>query len=99
MADRLSLAIDTSVGDHPISLYEIEVLATMIDRPRRWWDARQISNELGIPIPAARGVLDRLARLNLFDIRITDEVRYRFQPGTTELAHSVSRLVAAYRTG
>jgi hypothetical protein len=86
------------IGDHLLSLDEIEVLTAMRDLPDRWWDARLIYAELGIPVAAARGLLDHLAGLNLFDIRVTDEVRYRFQPGTAELAQTVSRLVAIYRT-
>jgi len=36
--------------------------------------------------------------LNLLDIRFTDEVRYWFRPGTAELAQTMSRLAASYRT-
>lgn len=84
-------------ADPQLSIQEIEVLTAMIDTPDRWWDARLVSGELRIAVATARGVLDRLAGLNLLDIRFTDDVRYRFRPGTAELAHKVSRLVAAYR--
>jgi hypothetical protein len=50
-----------------------------------------------VAVTTARGLLDRLAGLNLLDIRFTDDVRYRFRPGTAELAHKVSRLIASYR--
>jgi hypothetical protein len=43
-----------------------------------------------VPLSVARGILDRLAGLNLLQIRVTDDVRYRFQPGTIELAETVS---------
>ena len=86
-----------SVADHVLSIHEIEVLTAMMDTPDRWWDARLISGELRIAVTTARGLLDRLAGLNLLDIRLTDEVRYRFRPGTAELAHTVSRLIASYR--
>ena len=85
------------VADPPLSMHEIEVLRAMIDTPDRWWDARLMSVELRVALKTARGVLDRLAGLNLLDIRFTDDVRYRFRPGNAELAHKVSRLVAAYR--
>lgn len=84
-------------ADPQLSIQEIEVLTAMIDTPDRWWDARLVSGELGIAVATARGVLDRLAGLNLLDIRFTDDVRYRFRPGTAELAHKVSRLIASYR--
>ena len=85
------------VGDLLLSIHEIEVLTAMIDTPDRWWDARMVSGELRIAVATARGVLYRLAGLNLLDIRFTDDVRYRFRPGTAELAHKVSRLIASYR--
>jgi len=85
------------VGDLLLSIHETEVLTAMIDTPDRWWDARLMSAELRVAVTTARGVLDRLAGLNLLDIRFTDDVRYRFRPGTAELAHKVSRLIAAYR--
>ena len=86
-----------SVADHVLSIYEIEVLTAMMDTPDRWWDATLISGELRVAVTTARGLLDRLAGLNLLDIRFTDDVRYRFRPGTAELAHKVSRLIASYR--
>lgn len=86
------------IGDHLLSLEGLEVLTAMRDAPDRWWDPKLIYAELGIPVTTARGLLDHLAGLNLFDIRVTDEVRYRFQPGTTDLAQIASRLIAIYRT-
>jgi hypothetical protein len=94
---RLPPEIAVFISDHRISLDEIEVLAVMSDAPQRWWDARLICGELGLPVTLARGLLDHLAGLNMFDIRVTDEVRYRFQPGTSELAETTAKLVAAYR--
>ena len=98
MSDRLPPGIAAFIGDHHISLDEIEVLATMADAAERWWDARLICGQLGIPVSIAHGQLDHLAGLNLFDIRVTDEVRYRFQPGTAELAGIVAKLIAIYRS-
>ena len=86
-----------AVADPLLSIHEIEVLTAMVETPDRWWDARLISTELRVAVTTARGVLDRLAGLNLLDIRFTDDVRYRFRPGNAELAHKVSRLIASYR--
>ena len=96
--EQLPPDVAAFIDDHLLSITEIEVLTAMIDTPDRWWDARLICGELGVAVAAARGLLDRLAALNLLDIRFTDEVRYRFRPGTPELAHTVSRLVLSYRT-
>ena len=96
-SEQLPPDVVAFIADHLHSINEIEVLTAMTDTPHRWWDARLIYGELGVPVPAARELLDHLAGLNLLDIRFTDEVRYRFRPGTAELAQTMSRLVASYR--
>jgi hypothetical protein len=96
--DHLPPDVEAFIRGHVLSIDAIELLAAMIDTADRWWDARLIHGELGIAVVPARGLLDHLAGLNLFDIRVTDDVRYRFHPGTSELAQTMSRLVACYRT-
>ena len=46
---------------------------------------------------AVRTLLDRLCSQNLLDIRVTDDVRYRYRPGTGDLAAAADALLAAYR--
>ena len=46
---------------------------------------------------AAQRALDRLASSNLFDIRITGDLRYRFRPGTDELRAATHLVAEAYR--
>ena len=96
--ELLPVEIATFIGDHLLSVDEIEALTALSDAPARWWDAKLISGALGVPVSTARGILDHLARLNLLDIRVTDEVRYQFHPGTSTLGRITSRLVSLYRT-
>ena len=79
------------------SVEDLHVLLTCIDTPDRWWDAQGMARELGMGVSASRRSLDRLARGNLLDIRITGDVRYRFRPGTSELESQAVALVDAYR--
>jgi hypothetical protein len=81
-----------------LTVDEIEALTAMSNAPGRWWDAKLMCRELGVPVSLARSILDHLAGLNLLDIRVTDEVRYKFQPGTPELNQMASRVVSLYRT-
>lgn len=64
----------------------------------RWWDARAAAAELGLDVITAGRSLDRLASLNLLDIRITGDVRYQFRPGTDELAQIARECLDAYRS-
>jgi hypothetical protein len=79
------------------SLEELEILILLVMSDERWWDAGSSSRELGLPIARARAALDALASRNLLDIRITEDVRYKFRPGTPELEISVTALTEAYR--
>ena len=82
-----------------LSIDEIEVLTLLAESPSRWWDAELMGTEFGGMTTADAGrILDHLASMNLLDIRVTDAVRYRFQPGTEELAGTVSRLLSMYRS-
>lgn len=73
------------------------MLTKLIEHHERWWDAEMIHHELGISIEQARAALDRLARRNLLDIRVTYTVRYQFRPATPNLKAGVLALVDAYR--
>jgi hypothetical protein len=78
-------------------LDELQVLLTCLETRERWWDAGGMARELGIGESAARRALDHLCRGNLLDIRVTGDVRYQFQPGTSELEASALACAAAYR--
>ena len=91
--------VATFIEQQLLSIDEIEVLTVLVTSPPRWWDAKLMGTEVGgIAVAEARRILDHLASLNLLDIRVTDAVRYRFQPGTEELARTVSGLVSLYKT-
>ena len=86
------------IREHLLSIDEIEALAAMSHAPKRWWDAKLMCGELGTELSASRFILDHLAVLNLLDIRLTDDVRYRLHPGTPELQRMVRCLVSVYGT-
>lgn len=94
---ELPPAVLTFVADHIRSLDELGLLMALIQSSDRWWDARMAARELGLTERAATGVLDSLATRNLLDIRITDDVRYQFRPGTPELEEAARAFAAAYR--
>jgi hypothetical protein len=83
--------------DHIRNLDELQLLITCLYTEDRWWDATAVARELGLSPVAARHALDHLASRNLFDIRITGDVRYRFRPGTAELSEAARVLAETYR--
>lgn len=94
---ELAPAAVAFVAAHVRTLEELELLMSIIQSPDRWWDAAQAARESGMAVPAARRALDYFAAHNLLDIRITDDVRYQFSPGTSELRDAADAAAEAYR--
>jgi hypothetical protein len=80
------------------SLEDLEILLNLIDGDTRWWDARTMAAECGMETAEARRTLEAFASSNLLDIRITDEVRYRLKPGTTDLKELILHVTEIHRT-
>src|SRR5690606_34103169 len=78
------------------SLDDLQVLMTCVEERDRWWDAAAMSRHLTIGVSSARRALDRLVGRNLLDIRITGDVRYQFNPGTSELEAAALACATAY---
>ena len=85
------------VADHLRSLDELQLFISVVQSPHRWWDVTTAARELGITATTARRGLDALAARNLLDIRITDDVRYQFRPGTEALRSAAIATEEAYR--
>jgi predicted ArsR family transcriptional regulator len=95
---ELPRPVDAFITTHLRSLEQFEVLVLVARMDERWWDADAVADQIGIAEPDARRALDHLAARNLLEIRITGDVRYRFQPGAEKLREDVRDLLQAYRT-
>jgi hypothetical protein len=98
MRDTVPPDLTDFVIRHIRSLEDLQVLMTCIESRHRWWDAETMSRELGIGDRAARQSLDRLARGNLLDIRVTGDVRYQFNPGTAALEAAALACASEYHS-
>jgi hypothetical protein len=94
---RFDPAVVAFITDHVRSLDELQLLMAIIQSGARWWDVTAAAREFGMPTSDARASLDRFASHNLLDIRITDDVRYQFRPGTDELRDAARAASDAYR--
>jgi hypothetical protein len=94
---QLAPVVIEFLANHVASLEELELLMLLVMSSGRWWDATSTSRELGIPVTRARAALDALAGHNLLDIRITEDVRYQFRPGTPELETAAFAVAAVYQ--
>jgi hypothetical protein len=95
---EISPGVMRFIAEHVDTLEKLELLKLMTDSEGRWWDAASAAEALGMTTGAARQLLERFAAQNLLEIRVTGDVRYRFQPGDPRLEASAREFANAYRT-
>ena len=78
------------------SIDDLQVFIACADQRDRWWDAAGLARTMFIAESRVTRALERLARTNLLDIRISDAIRYRFQPGSDDLAIRAAAFSSAY---
>jgi hypothetical protein len=74
---------------------ELEVLLVLASNCGRNWSADQVAAELRIPHPP-QAALERLAHLNLVDVKLAHDVLYRFAPPNPDIERDVSELAREY---
>jgi hypothetical protein len=79
------------------SLQDLQVLLALMDTPERWWDADTLADDIGVARSVTRLGLDRLAARNFLDIRVSNEIRFRYNPGTSDLEEAGMAFHDAYR--
>jgi len=94
---KLPPVIKGFVAAHVRTLDELQLLMALVQSGDRWWDADDAAREFGMAVPEARAALDHLAARNLLDIRIGEDLHYRFRPGTPELGDAARAAAEAYR--
>ena len=94
---ELSPQVLTFLAEQVGSLETFQLLIKILQSPDRWWDAGTAARELGIAERDAGRALDSLAKRNLLDIRISDDLRYQFRPGTEELREAAYACADAFR--
>ena len=79
------------------SVDDLEALSALMEAPDRWWDADSVSTEVRMTPRDAALALERLAGQNLLEVRLTNDVRYQFNPGAEGLVQAARDAIDAYR--
>ena len=64
--------------------------------PARTWSPAAMAAELRIPEPTTADVLERLARDNFLDVKISNDILYRFNPVNPDLAAAAQKCADFY---
>jgi hypothetical protein len=75
----------------------LEAFIILQRNPARSWNASDLSAELRIPESSAEAVLERLASDNFLDVKISNEILYRFSPATAEREAASAQCAAVYQ--
>ena len=96
-ARELSPAVLAFLARHVRNLDDLQLLMSMIQSADLWWDVASAAREFGMTSLDARAALDRFASQNLLDLRLGEDVRYQFCPGTADLRDAARETLEAYR--
>ena len=70
----------------------------LLQRTReRFSSAAEIANELMMPHEAAAEVLETLGSYNLLDVKVSDDLRYRYNPATPTLDSAATQSAQSYQ--
>ena len=96
-ASELGPVVSAFLARHVRNLDDLQVLIALMQSGDRWWDVASAAREFGITAADARAILDRFAQRNLLDLRLSEDVRYQFCPGTDELLAAARETLDAYK--
>jgi hypothetical protein len=81
------------IRTHIASLIQLDA-ALMLRADPGWWSAERLASELTVTVDVARHALEALAARNLLDVRIANELTYRFAPWHASAADAMSDAAA-----
>jgi len=78
------------------SVEHLEAFIVLHKNTTRSWSPSDMAAELRIPEDSAADVLERLASDNFLDVKISNDILYRFNPATDALDTVSARAAALY---
>lgn len=84
------------VSQYLTSVEHLETFILLHRAPTKYWSASEIAAELQIEDAAAERVLEQLASKNLLDIKISNDVLYRFNPVAASVDEAAARVAEFY---
>jgi hypothetical protein len=78
------------------SVEHLEVFVVLQRQPARSWSPPEMAAELKISVGKAANILERLASDNFLDIRISNDILYRYNPATPALTERANRCAEYY---
>lgn len=90
----LSPASKDFVRAHLASLIQLDIALLLQADPDGWWSAERVAAQLRVSADEARDALEKLAARNLLDVRIANDLTYRFAPWHQSAATMMHEIAA-----
>ena len=74
------------------SLIQLDVALLLHADASVWWSAERVATQLRVPPDAAAHALEALASRNLLDVRIANDLTYRFAPWHDSAARLIAEI-------
>jgi hypothetical protein len=94
---QLSPFVHSFIRDHLGTPDAVHVFAILIGQAEQWWTAGAVADRLGLPVPHARRILDEFVAGNVVDIRVSNDVSYRYDPGAPAVREAAEAFIEAFR--
>jgi len=95
--DQLPPSVRGFLAAYIVSIEQLETLLLVQREPERWWSAEMVAAELRSSTGASAERLEEMASKNLLDVRISDDLFYRYAPVSPSLAEAVLETARAYK--
>jgi hypothetical protein len=95
--DRLPADIRSFLRDHIRSLEQLEILILLQRNGERWWSAAKVAEELRTSAASTASRLEEMASRNLLDVRIAEQLVYRYAPVSPALEAAARETVRLYK--
>lgn len=94
MNSAVSALLQTAVD----SVEQCEMIVAMCHARNRWWTAGELAAELFLGQSPTAHDLEILATRGLLEVRLGNDVHYRFAPASSELERAATALAECYRS-
>ncbi len=96
-ASSLQPAVAAFAAEYVASRDDLYTLVLLVRHDEQWWDVKRLAGHIGLSVSSTRLILDRFVAHNLLDVRISDDIRYRFSPGPAGLRQAAEAFVDAFQ--
>lgn len=83
-------------AEYVASRDDLYVLVLLVRHDEQWWDVKTLAEHTGLSMPSTRLILDRFVAHSLLDVRIADDLRYRYSPGPAGLREATQAFVDTF---